>query len=390
MRLSSVKDIKEGMVVGKSLYYEDGKLLLGAGFRISSEIIARLFDRGYTHVYIMEEGTEDIIPEDVISDEIRQQAKSKLFDKVSELEGAEEFKELTYEKAQQLLETGYLQQFNIAFDLRQTVKEILNEISVTGSTFMKTLMLKSKDSYFFDHAVNTTVLSILIGAKYRFSKKELMCLALGTFLHDIGKVVINQIKDKSIPDPGSVYYREHPTFGYLLLQNSPGLSSMEIQIVNQHHEFQDGSGFPIGLKGNNLPPTQASNPHNREYIFRLAEITCVVNEFDNLLVNPMQKMSMTPDEALKILISDAVTKYNRHVVEMLNKVVPIFPIGTRVEIVDIIDPNLLGCFGFVARITEKRLDRPVIIITTDKHGHKIKPIMLDTSKLTRIELKLVF
>ena len=66
------------------------------------------------------------------------------------------------------------------------------------------------------------------------------------------------------------------------------------------------------------------------------------------------------------------------------------PIGTRVEIVDIVEPNLLGCLGFVARITENRLDRPVIIITTDKRGRKMKPIMLDTSKLTRIELKLVF
>ena len=378
------------MVVGKSIYHSNGKLLLGAGFRVNNEIIGKLIARGYTHIYIMEEGTEDIIPEDVISDEIALRAKAKLADKVSELENVIKFKDLTHEKAQQLLETGYLQQFNIAFDLRQTVKEILNDISATGATFMKSLMLKSKDSYFLDHAINTTVLATLIGAKYRFSRKELTCLALGTLLHDIGKVVINQIKDENIPDPASAFYREHPTFGYLLLKNSPELSSMETQIVNQHHEYQDGSGFPIGLKGMNLPPTQTTNRHGGGYIFRLAEINCVANVFDNLVLNPIQEKSLTPEDAFKILITDAVTKYNRHVIETLNKVVPMFPVGARVEIIDIVDPGLLGCFGFVARITENKLDRPMIIITSDKRGRKIKPIMLDTSKLNRIELRLVF
>ena len=75
MRLCAVKDVDEGMVLGKSLYEINGKLLLGAGFRINDLMKSKLISRKYTHVYIMEEGTDDIVPEDVISDEIKMQAK---------------------------------------------------------------------------------------------------------------------------------------------------------------------------------------------------------------------------------------------------------------------------------------------------------------------------
>ena len=70
MRLCSIEEC-EDEVLGKSIYQENGKLLLGAGYRISGTIKAKLLERGHSHVYVMEEGTEEVIPEDVISDEIR-------------------------------------------------------------------------------------------------------------------------------------------------------------------------------------------------------------------------------------------------------------------------------------------------------------------------------
>ena len=377
------------MVLGKSIFLTSGRLLLGAGYRVNDTIIKKLVGRGYSHVYIMEKGTEDILPEDVISDEIRMQAKSELANKVSEIDKALKFKDMTREKMRDLLEKGYLEQFNISFDLRQVAKEIINDITASSSTFMSTLMIKSKDAFFLDHAVNTAVLASLIGAKYRFSKKELTTLALGSMLHDIGKIIIEQIKDENIEDPEAAYYKEHPTFGYILLKNAQELTPMETQIVNQHHELQDGSGFPIGLTGTNQSPALKATGDTRGTIYRFAEIACVANVFDNLVVNPVNEDSRTPEDALTIMMSDAGSKYNKDIIETLHKVIPMFPVGTQVEILDIVDPSLLGSFGFVVRINKSKLNWPVIIISTDKRGKKLKPILLDTSKLTRIELKLI-
>ncbi|MCE5251235.1 HD domain-containing protein [bacterium] len=389
MRLYPLKDITEGMVLGKSIYNMNGTLLLGAGFRINLDIISKLNARGYTHVYIMEEGTEEIIPEDVISEEHRLQAKMKLADKVEVVKNIANFKNLTIDKATDLMESGYLEKVSISFELRKLVKEILRDISETGSKFMNTIMIKSKDSYFLDHSINTTVLAILIGSKYRFSNTELTSLALGTLLHDIGKIIIEQLDETSKSKAGANLYKEHPTFGYILLKNSPDVTILETQIVNQHHEFQDGSGFPIGLKGQNLPPVKDEKKRENGHIFRLAEITCVANAFDNLVLNPLQTKNLTPQDALGELIINAGSHFNRDIIETLHQVVPMFPVGTHVKITDIVDPNLIGCYGVVAKINEAALNKPIIIITSNKKRKKIKPIMIDTSRLNRIELKLI-
>ena len=389
MRLISLKDIEIGMVLGKSIYHGNGKLLLGAGYRINHDIIDKLTGRGYSHVYIMEEGTEDVIPEDIISDEVRSHAKLKLSSNIKEIKNIADFKNLSYDKVLDLFESGYLEKIKISFDMRKIVKEILEDISFAGSKFMSTLMIKSRDAYFLDHAINTTVLAILIGSRYRFSRKELAILALGTLLHDIGKIIIEQLKDSNIMKSKTNLYKEHPTFGYLLVKNSPDISPMESQIVNQHHELQDGSGFPIGLKGQNLSPVKTVNRSQKGYIFRFAEICCVANAFDNSVINPFDKTKLTPQEALKKLIVHAESHYNRDIIETLIQIIPAYPVGAYVKIVDTADPILLGSHGVVAKINESMVNRPLIIITTNKYKKKIKPIMLDTSKMSRLELKLI-
>ena len=113
MQLMSVQDFEEGAILGKSIYQMNGKLLLGAGFRINQAMKAKLVARGYTHVYIMEEGTEDVVPEDVISEEIRLQARAKLSDKVTEIKNQSEFRDVSMSRAVELIEKGYLRKVNI-------------------------------------------------------------------------------------------------------------------------------------------------------------------------------------------------------------------------------------------------------------------------------------
>ena len=89
------------------------------------------------------------------------------------------------------------------------------------------------------------------------------------------------------------------------------------------------------------------------------------------------------------MISAAGNHYNKNIIEILSQVVPIYPVGTRVQITSIADPNLIGGYGVVAKINDTILNKPIIIITTNKYGKKIKPIMLDTSKMKWLELKLI-
>jgi HD-GYP domain-containing protein (c-di-GMP phosphodiesterase class II) len=388
MRMCSVKDLQAGDVLGKSIVQANNRLLLGAGFRITNEIKKKLIDNGYSHVYIVEKGTEDVIPEDVISDEIRYEAKLKLGKEADKIKETLKLRETIYAKTKDSLEKGNLKDIEISYEMKKIVKEIIDEITSTDTKFMTTIMPKSKDTLFLDHAINATILSILIGKKFRFIKSELVDLALGTFLHDIGKVIIEKLENDSENEAGLEYYKEHPTFGYLLLKNDTSISPMVLQTVYQHHEQQDGKGFPIGMKGDNQPPVKGSNP-KKGMIFRYAEICSVAERYDRKLLTIGENGTMGPAEVIKDLLQSASTVFNKSVLEALTEIVPIYPVGSLVRINNIVDPSLIGCYGVVAGLNEQNLKRPKLIITTNKYKKKIKPVILDTTKLTHLELKLI-
>ena len=152
MRMCSVTNLKLGDVLGKSIFLPNNKLLLGAGYRVTNQIKTKLVERGYSHVYIMEEGTEDVIPEDVISDEIRAEAKLKLEDKVEKIKKSIQLQEMSYVKVIESLEKGNLKNVEINHEMRKIVKEIILEITSADIKFMNTIMIKSTDTFFFDHA----------------------------------------------------------------------------------------------------------------------------------------------------------------------------------------------------------------------------------------------
>ena len=389
MRLCPINDLEDDVVLAKSIYQINGKLLLGAGFRINAQMKAKLVKRGYNHIYIKEEGTEDVVPEEIVSDEISLQAKIQLADKIYDIQNQTEFKNASVSKTADLLESGYLSDASLSNDMKKIVEEILKDITSAGVQLLNSVMIKTADTYFLDHALNVTTLSILIGRTYRFSHKELLSLGLGSFLHDIGKVVIEQMNESNDPEKAKELYNEHPTFGYLMLKNTPNISSIETQIINQHHENQDGLGFPAGLKGQNLSPKKSADRGTRGHIYRLAEVCSVANAFDNLAYNPQDREKHDPVSAIKQIILDAGTKYNKDVVKTFLKVVPYYPVGATIKVVDIMDPALIGYVGVVAKLHEDNINMPVIILTKNKYMKQVKPIIIDTLKLPKILLKLV-
>ena len=103
MRMIPVKDLEDDMVLGKSIYQLNGKLLLGAGFRIDSQMKAKLIERGYTHVYIVEEGTDDVVPEEIVSEQVSFEAKNQLAGKIYDIQNQTEFKSASVAQATQRL-----------------------------------------------------------------------------------------------------------------------------------------------------------------------------------------------------------------------------------------------------------------------------------------------
>ncbi|WP_121612080.1 HD-GYP domain-containing protein [Mesobacillus foraminis] len=115
--------------------------------------------------------------------------------------------------------------------------------------------LKTKDEYTYQHTVAVGIIASLIGKWLNLQDSDLKELALGATLHDIGKAKIpSQILNK----PGKLTREEyqemkrHTLYGYELLKDIPGLDKRIPRIALQHHEREDGGGYPIGLHGKNI------------------------------------------------------------------------------------------------------------------------------------------
>jgi hypothetical protein len=83
------------------------------------------------------------------------------------------------------------------------------------------------------------------------------------------------------------------------------------------------------------------------------------------------------------------TLYNKSIVQTLLKVVPIYPIGALIKVIDIGDSTYMGFHGVVAEINKKNINNPVVILIKDKFLKKIKPIVIDTSKYSSIALEVI-
>ena len=145
----------------------------------------------------------------------------------------------------------------------------------------------------------------------------------------------------------------------------------------------------MGLKGENLPPIRTVKRRSKGYIFRLAEVCTVSNSFDNMVFNPFEQKQNNPINAIKQIILDAGTKYNKDIDQMLLKIVPHYPLGAVIQVVDILEPSLIGYSGVVSKINEDNINKPVIILNKNKFMKNIKPIIIDTAKISKIELQLL-
>ncbi|MBU9722290.1 MULTISPECIES: HD-GYP domain-containing protein [Bacillaceae] len=125
----------------------------------------------------------------------------------------------------------------------------------TKKELMQLHTLGTKADYIYFHSVAVSVYSFMLGKKLNLKNGEIIQLGLSALLADCGmaKVPFNVFEK---PSPLSVeQYKEvkkHPLQGYRMLENIPGFSKAALLGVLQHHEREDGSGYPIKLKGDKI------------------------------------------------------------------------------------------------------------------------------------------
>lgn len=139
----------------------------------------------------------------------------------------------------------------------KTVGAIVDMILRDHAATRQLIRITEFDYYTYTHSMNVGIFGIAFARELvpGLSRAELNELALGFFLHDIGKSripaeILN--KKNQLDDREWALMKQHPEFGYEIITREGGYSRQAAQIVMQHHERIDGSGYPRGLRGDRI------------------------------------------------------------------------------------------------------------------------------------------
>jgi HD-GYP domain-containing protein (c-di-GMP phosphodiesterase class II) len=375
------------MTLGHPIYAFNGDLLLAAGQALDDYFIARLSRLGFPGAYIEEAGFESVEPQQILDGALRASTEvllSDCFEKLADANLSEDLNtslDLSLDNHPEL--TKALPLGKIRTQVNQIVQDVLDQFQ----TQLPCLLLKSQSRYQVQHGMDTMIVSILLGVNFRFLYRELRQLALAAMLHDIGKsFLIGPGEDNISPDHPR--YKEHPQAGGLLLLAGSDDAYIECAAIQQHHERQDGNGFPLGLKGEGKLPQQGRAYHPGS-IYRLAEIIAVADAYD-VLTSGAYGQPLSPEAALINLIQRNGTEFNPHVLKMLARVIQIFPVGCQIRIINESSKNWHQYRGIVTKINQNNPHRVEMILSHDNRGDRIpaRPLSLQGDENARLELVL--
>lgn len=383
MRRISIDKTEPGMVLGKTIYSDNFDILLNKGVVLTKDYVIRLKTRGYTTIYVDDAETADVVIKDPISDKIRTMATKDIL-KAYKVTQASIVK-IEADTADAVIKSINTPKFKKSFQQNPVLTHLCNNINHFLEGIMSQDVLsglnsiKSFDNYTYEHSVDTAVISTIIAKKLLLNQEKLKQVAIGEFLHDIGKIFIDE---KIINKPGKLTPEEfetvkmHPVYGYELLKDVDQIGSVAAHIPYQHHERQDGRGYPRGIRGNNKLDTGSLKFHEGDRLIMLAEIAAIADFYDACISDRPYRKGLAPDLVYDLIKTGSGVQFNKELIDCFINVVPKYPVGYEIRVKC---GEYKDFTGVVASLNPHQLSTPKILLLNDNQKKKIKPIEIDLS-----------
>jgi response regulator RpfG family c-di-GMP phosphodiesterase len=183
--------------------------------------------------------------------------------------------------------------------------------AMLGSTFRAlNAALQARDLCTHTHCQRVIYYSLSLGRMMGLSGQELVTLERGVFLHDIGKI---HMPDSVLLKPGLLsetertVMQQHPQIGFEMLRHNPLLTDAA-EIVLAHHERYNGSGYPMGIRGDDIPLG--------------ARICAITDTFDALTSIRPYRTPMSFEEACRYINSERGRHFDPHIVDVFTALPP--------------------------------------------------------------------
>ncbi len=318
-------------------------MLLAPGTALTKELIEKLKRMHIDYVYI-----KDVPP--VLTpelQEVRQETKGELQKSVRDILGRHTFRN------RKELEK-----------LNDTADQIIGQIANEKEVIERVYDIKVRKPDLYEHSVNISSKAIVLALHLDLPQEQIHDIGVAALLHDLGlRYITVEYENRPIEEFSAAdreEYYKHPVYAYHVLEKETWISQYAKEIILNHHEYINGSGYPYGR--NNLSDG--------------AKILSILEDFDEKLCG----IANRPGKIYEVIEYVKIFKnvlYDGKILDAFLELFVTYPIGTKVKLTD-------GIVGIISENNEDDPDLPVIKLLETKEGDPIHNMYMDLSKQNRI------
>lgn len=224
------------------------------------------------------------------------------------------------------------------------VEDIVDKLLSEDSVTLHLMNGKSEFEDIYFHSLNVSVIAMMIGKAKGYDAQKIKELAFAALFHDIGKIKVPTAivrKKTTLTEPEQNYLKLHTKYGLDIASHIDSFPESAKRVIEQHHELNDGSGYPLGLK--------------EAAIDELSQVITVANVFDNLCHPNIVAEQKIPYIALSYMYKHCNHLYSNENLNVLVKFMGVFPPGTVVQLSN----NMVG---LVISVNASHLLYPNVLI----------------------------
>jgi putative nucleotidyltransferase with HDIG domain len=226
--------------------------------------------------------------------------------------------------------------------VENVVENMIYSIFRNDEALVSLVRIRKVDEYTYMHSMSVAVLMISFCKYLGFDEALLKEVGVGAMLHDIGKMKIPQnllLGNKQLTADEYKMMKEHVVFSRELLEKTDGVSRNAVLIASEHHERIDGSGYPNGLKGDDIS--------------KFGQVAAIVDVYDAMTSDRCYQNKFEPTDVLRRLYEWSKHHFDSTLVQKFVRCIGIYPIGSMVRLRS-------GMLGVVVKHGEQNLLQPVV------------------------------
>ncbi len=238
--------------------------------------------------------------------------------------------------------------------VRTAVSPMIDSVLRNPDAMSWFVAMQKRDDYTYHHSIATSVWAVVLGLHLGFDRRSLDKLAIGGMLLDIGKTRLPEDllrkPDQLTPHEADLMC-QHVHFSLDMAKTAPGISPDILDMIENHHERYDGSGYPRGVAGADIPV--------------YGRIAGIVDCYDAMVTPRPYAPARSSYDAVRELNKLAGTLFQRELVEQFVQALGMFPTGSLVEL-------NTGEVGIVVEQSRVRRLRPRVMLLLDSAKNPVK------------------